>query len=59
MKTEVILKSKNIPSVTKRIVTFPLQTAKSVRIYITDTKTTPLIGEIDAYKIDDTLIEKE
>ena len=43
----------------KRIVTFPLQTAKSVRIYVTDAKTTPLIGEIDAYKSAEFLTEKK
>lgn len=42
----------------KRIVTFPSQIARSVRIYITDAKAIPLIGEVDAYKIDDALIEK-
>ncbi|MEO8148493.1 MAG: alpha-L-fucosidase [Bacteroidia bacterium] len=43
----------------KRIVTFPVQTVVTVRIYVTDAKATPLIGEIDVYKIDDELIEKE
>ncbi|HEV3252591.1 MAG TPA: alpha-L-fucosidase [Puia sp.] len=43
----------------KRIVSFPKQLAKSLRIYIMDAKATPLIGEVDAFMINENLIEKD
>jgi alpha-L-fucosidase len=43
----------------KRIVSFPKQLAKSLRIYIMDAKATPLIGELDAFMINENLIEKD
>jgi alpha-L-fucosidase len=43
----------------KRIITFATQKVKSFRIYITESKAAPLLGEVDAFKIDDGLIEKE
>jgi alpha-L-fucosidase len=43
----------------KRIISFPAQEARAVRIYITDTKATPLLGEVNVYKIDNSLVEKE
>lgn len=41
----------------KRIITFPAQSARLVRIVITDCKGTPLIGEIGVYLIPEKLVE--
>jgi alpha-L-fucosidase len=41
----------------KRIITFPAQSAHLVRIVITDSKGTPLIGEIGVYLIPEKLVE--
>jgi alpha-L-fucosidase len=43
----------------KRIVSFPKQLAKSLRIYITEAKAAPLIGEVDVFMISENLIEKD
>ena len=43
----------------KRIITFPSQKITAVRFYITGTKATPLISEVEVYNIDDDLVEKE
>jgi alpha-L-fucosidase len=43
----------------KRIVSFPKQLAKSLRIYITEAKAIPLIGEVDAFMMNESLIEKD
>jgi len=43
----------------KRILTFPRQLAKSLRIRVTDAKATPLISEADAYLIREDLVEKD
>ncbi len=42
----------------KRILTFPKQRARSIRIVVTDTKAMPLLGELDAFMIDERLIER-
>jgi alpha-L-fucosidase len=41
----------------KRMVTFPVQSAQSVRFYITDSKAVPLVSEINAFLIDEALVE--
>ena len=43
----------------KRILSFPKQQASAIRIYITDSKAIPLLGEVDVFKIDDELVEKD
>ncbi len=42
----------------KRILTFPVQTATAIRVVITDAKGPVSLTEIQAYRIDDNLIEK-
>lgn len=42
----------------KRILTFPATEADGFSIVITDSKATPLISEIGAYNIDESLVEK-
>lgn len=42
----------------KRLITFQKEVATSMRIFITDSKATPLICEADAYYINESLIEK-
>jgi alpha-L-fucosidase len=42
----------------ERIITFPKQLAKSMRIYVKDSKAPPLIGEVNVFMINETLIEK-
>jgi alpha-L-fucosidase len=42
----------------KRIITFPEVEADGISITVKDAKSTPLISEIAAYKIDDELVEK-
>jgi len=42
----------------KRIITFPATEVDGFTIVITDAKTTPLISEIGAYHIDESLVEK-
>ena len=42
----------------KRILTFPKQVARSIRIYIDEAKATPLIGELNAFMISERLIER-
>ena len=43
----------------KRILTFPIQHARSVQIKVTDSKAKPLISEIGIYHITENLIEHE
>lgn len=43
----------------KRIITFPEQTATSIKIKVKDSKATPLISTIDVFKIDESLIESD
>jgi len=43
----------------KRILSFPKQLASRIRITITDSKAIPLLGELDVFKIDDSLVEKD
>jgi len=43
----------------KRIVTFPTQFTKLMRIYITESKAPPLIGEVNVFMINEKLIEKD
>lgn len=43
----------------KRIITFSAIEANSVRIKVTDAKSVPLLGTVDALRIDDELIEKD
>jgi alpha-L-fucosidase len=43
----------------QRIITFPRQLAKSLRIEVTDSKAPPLIAEIGVFMIDENLIEKD
>lgn len=43
----------------KRIVTFATQTVNSIKLIVTNAKAIPLISEIDAFKIDESLIEKD
>lgn len=43
----------------KRILTFPKQLVSAIRIRITDSKAIPLLGDVDVYKIDDELVEKD
>jgi len=42
----------------KRIIIFPGVSCDSFTVIINDAKATPLISEVGAYKIDDSLIEK-
>jgi len=42
----------------KRILTFPRQSASRIRLSIEDAKAMPLIGEFNAYTIDERLIER-
>jgi alpha-L-fucosidase len=39
----------------QRILTFPLTSADEIRIFVKDSKSNPLISEIDVYRIDDVL----
>jgi alpha-L-fucosidase len=41
----------------KRILTFPAQTAVNIRIYVTGSKATPLVSEVDAYLITENLVD--
>lgn len=43
----------------QRILTFPRQLADSIRLYIRESRGIPLIRKIDAYMIDETLIETD
>lgn len=43
----------------KRILTFPAEDVTAVRFNITSAKATPLISEIEVYKIPDDLVEKD
>lgn len=58
-KNETIKEIKGTTIGKKRIITFPAVEANSFYIIITDAKSDPLISEIAAYKIDDSLIEKD
>ena len=42
----------------QRILTFPMQAVKQIRIRVTDAKADPLISEVGAYHIDERLVEK-
>jgi alpha-L-fucosidase len=57
-KKETIKEIKGTTIGRKRIITFPAVEADSFYIAITDAKTDPLISEVAAYKIDDSLVEK-
>jgi alpha-L-fucosidase len=53
-------KSYNIPGQTighKRIISFPVQRGDRIRIYVTGAKAVPLLSELDAFLIDESLIE--
>jgi alpha-L-fucosidase len=39
----------------QRILTFPVKSADEIRIFVKDSKSSPLISEIDVYRIDDVL----
>lgn len=43
----------------KRVITFPAQTATTVKIKVTDAKAVPLISTVDVFKIDESLVEKD
>jgi len=43
----------------KRILTFPPRQARSIRIRILDAKAAPLVGTVEAFMIDENLVEKE
>ncbi len=42
----------------KRILTFPSQVARTIRFRVTDAKSIPLLSEINAFQIDEELVEK-